>query len=346
MVRLICSGDDLSSQRKAKYLNAIGSTADRATKLTGQLLAFARRQALRPEVFDAAEGVGEVAEMIRTLTISRISLTVRVPDERCLILADRTQFDTAIVNMGINARDAMGGEGQLTIATGPVSGIPALRGHAAVAGDFVSVTVTDSGSGIAPEDVDRIFEPFFTTKPVGHGTGLGLSQVIGFAKQSGGDIRVESEVGDGTTFTLYLPRSGQEKETEQLDAQDSSVGGAGISVLVVEDNGQVGEFATGTLRELGYDCALATGAAEALKMLESDPDRFRVVFSDVVMPGMSGLELGQEIRSRGWPIAIVLTSGYSHVLAQNGSHGFELLHKPYSVEQLSRVLRRASHWRR
>jgi PAS domain S-box-containing protein len=337
---------DLSDEKRARYVDAIGDTADRAAKLTGQLLAFARRQALSADLFDAGVSLEEVATMLQTMTGSRIQLELHVPTEPYFIVADRSQFDTAIVNMGINARDAMGGEGRLTISTGPVSGIPAIRGHAAVAGDFVAVTVTDTGSGITPDQLGRIFEPFFTTKGVGEGTGLGLSQVIGFAKQSGGDVRVDSTPGEGTTFTLYLPRAYPDEAAasrEKLDAEP--VDGRGARVLVVEDNENVGRFARAALEELGYQSTLASDARAALAMLEADANRFDILFSDVVMPGMGGVELGQEIRHLYPSMPVILTSGYSHILAENGRHGFELLHKPYSVEQLSRVLRKAVAWR-
>lgn len=198
--------DNLSEEKRRTYIDAIGSTADRASDLTKQLLAFARRQALTPELIDTGASLMGLATMIETLTGSRITLQTQVPDYPCYIMADRAQLDTAIVNMAVNARDAMGGAGALTIATGPVSGIPKVRAHPPVTGDYVAVTVTDTGSGIAEGDLISIFEPFFTTKAVGQGTGLGLSQVFGFAKQSGGDVRVDSKVGKGTTFTLYLPR--------------------------------------------------------------------------------------------------------------------------------------------
>ena len=335
---------ELSQDKRARYVDAIGDTADRAAKLTGQLLAFARRQSLSADRFDAGRSLEEVATMLQTMTGSRITLSLNVPEEPYFIVADRSQFDTAIVNMGINARDAMSGEGRLTISTGPVSGIPPIRGHAAVAGDFVAVTVADTGTGIAADEVDRIFEPFFTTKRVGEGTGLGLSQVIGFAKQSGGDVRVDSTPGQGTVFTLYLPRaSGEEIGTDEKEEAERA-DGDGACVLVVEDNHDVGNFATAALRELGYDSVLATDANAALAALEASPGRFHIIFSDVVMPGMSGVELAQEVRRRFPSVPVILTSGYSHVLSQNGRHGFELLHKPYSIEQLSRVLRKAVAW--
>ena len=337
---------DLQPERRTRYIDAIADTADRAAKLTGQLLAFARRQALTPETFDVGASIAETVNIVRTLTGSRIELELHTPDEQVFVLADRSQLDTAVINMAINARDAMDSEGRLVIATGPVSGIPAIRSHDAVAGDFVAVTIADTGSGIAFDQIGRIFEPFFTTKGVGEGTGLGLSQVFGFAKQSGGDIRVESEAGKGTTFTLYLPRAYPDGRSIELDEEEANVGGDGLCVLVVEDNPDVGEFATAALRELGYDSVLAQNGKAALAELERDHARFHIVFSDVVMPGMSGLDLGAQIRKDHPTVPVVLTSGYSHVLAQNGKHGFELLHKPYSVEQLSRVLRKAVAWHR
>jgi PAS domain S-box-containing protein len=339
--------EDLPEEKRKRYVDAIGSTAERAAKLTGQLLAFARRQALTPEPFDAGESLGEVAAIVRTLTGSRIRLDLDLPADRLWTVADKGQFDTAIVNMAINARDAMAGEGTLTIRLAAASGIPAIRADEPVSGDYISVAIIDRGTGIAPGEVERIFEPFFTTKEVGTGTGLGLSQVIGFAKQSGGDIRVDSRLGSGTTFTLYLPRAYPERDARLAnDDLTTSMQGEGMCVLVVEDNEQVGAFATQALRELGYDSVLAPDGKEALAELKSSSDRFQIVFSDVVMPGMSGIDLANEIKRTHSNIPVVLTSGYSDILAKGGSGGFELLHKPYSIEQLSRVLRKASSWSR
>jgi PAS domain S-box-containing protein len=333
--------DDLSKAKRVRYIDAIGDTADRAAKLTSQLLAFARRQALLPELFDAGASLVAAASLLQTMTGSRVTLDLQVPDEPYFILADRSQFDTAIVNMGINARDAMQGDGRLTISTRAVSSIPPIMGQSAIGGEYISVTIADTGEGIPSDRLSRIFEPFFTTKEVGLGTGLGLSQVIGFAKQSGGDIRVDSVVGEGTEFTLYLPRSQDGPKLVREDNENRArILGEGACVLVVEDNEQVGEFATAALKELGYSTELATDGFKALAALDARPGRFHIVFSDVVMPGMTGLELGRAVRDRHPDVAFVLTSGYSHVLAQDDRHGFELLHKPYSVEQLSRVLRR------
>ena len=237
----------------------------------------------------------------------------------------------------------MGGEGSIRMKVCPSTGIPAIRNHVPVAGDFIAVSVSDTGEGIPMATLDRIFEPFFTTKPVGTGTGLGLSQVIGFAKQSGGDVHVESRPAAGTTFTLYLPRARAPRQVDDVDvAQDQDGLGGGLCVLIVEDNADVGEFAREALREMGYGTVLAANGDEALERLAEDSGRFNIVFFDVVMPGMSGLELGETVKRLYPDLPIVLASGYSHVLAQNGDHGFELLHKPYSIDQLSRVIRKSA----
>ena len=341
---------DLAPERRDRYVGAISDTVERAAKLTGQLLAFARRQALKPEVFDVGRGVASVSEMVGTLTGSRITVTTTIEPFRdaqgrempCLVDADPSQFDTALVNMVVNARDAMNGEGRLDIRVGPANRIPAVRSHVAVPGDYVAVSIADTGAGIDADVLDRIFEPFFTTKGVGQGTGLGLSQVFGFAKQSGGEVLVRSERGRGTTFTMYLPRArGQVAHVPDEREPAALAEGHGTCVLVVEDNPDVGAFANQALAELGYETVWATDAEKALAEIERVPFRFEVVFSDVVMPGMNGIALAREIRRRYPRLPVVLTSGYSDVLADEGSHGFELLRKPYSVADLSRVLRLA-----
>jgi two-component system NtrC family sensor kinase len=208
------------------------------------------------------------------------------------------------------------------------------------------VSVEDTGIGIPQEQFERIFEPFYTTKEVGQGTGLGLSQVFGFAKQSGGEVIVASEVGKGSRFTLYLPRvAGDERRQPESAEHAPPADGHGISVLVVEDDNKVGTFAKDALTQLGYTITLVGNAVQALSVLTGEPDSFDVVFTDVVMPGMTGIDLAREIRRRQFNLPVVLTSGYSHVLSQNGSDGFELLQKPYSIEQLSRILHKVGRWR-
>jgi two-component system NtrC family sensor kinase len=235
----------------------------------------------------------------------------------------------------------MEGRGRLTIAVGMAANLPNAAPQPQHPYGYVAVSVADTGSGIPPDQFERIFEPFFTTKQPGHGTGLGLSQVFGFAKQSGGEVAVASEVGKGSIFTLYLPRtagSGKSRQTPTADA--TAIDGSGMSVLVVEDNAEVGRFATDALAELGYTTRLVGNAVHALEELTAGAEHFDAVFTDVVMPGMTGIELAQEVHRRYPDLPVVLTSGYSHVLSEHGSYGFELLQKPYSIEQLSRVLHR------
>jgi PAS domain S-box-containing protein len=338
----------LSDERRIRYVTAISETVDRAAKLTGQLLAFARRQALQPEVFSACENVRSIGAVMETLTGSRIETEHDLCDAPCFINADPSQFDTALVNMVANARDAMMGEGRLFIRVRPVESMPAIRLHPSLNGPFVAVSITDTGTGIPANEMEQIFEPFYTTKNVGEGTGLGLSQVFGFAKQSGGEIAVASELGEGSTFTLYLPRvpASEQQASTPAPAPKKLEEGHGTRVLLVEDNADVGAFAAQALTELGYRPVLASNPHDALAILKADAGRFDVVFSDVVMPGMSGIDLAHLLREQYPALPVVLTSGYSHVLAQSGSDGFELLHKPYSIDQLSSVLLKVAANRR
>jgi CheY-like chemotaxis protein len=236
----------------------------------------------------------------------------------------------------------MDGQGQLTIAVKENLEIPPIRSHPGRTAPFVTVAVTDTGTGIAPDCISRIFEPFYTTKEVGKGTGLGLSQVYGFAKQSGGEVVVESALGQGTTFTLYLRRvETVPPATHDATTRESEDPGPTFGrILVVEDNSQVGEFAVQLLVDFGYTTTLALEAQRALALIEADPTAFDLVFSDVIMPGtLTGVDLAVEIRRR-WPeLPVVLTTGYSNVLAEGGVEEFDVLSKPYSVEALSHLVR-------
>ncbi|OAS20005.1 hybrid sensor histidine kinase/response regulator [Methylobacterium platani] len=338
---------ELPEARKRRYLDAVSDTVDRAAKLTGQLLAFARRQALAPEVFDVVARLQGVADMLDTVTGARIRVVTEGPDRPCFVRADLSQFETALINMAVNARDAMEGEGTLTLSVACGAAKPEIRGHAAARGPFAAISLTDTGTGMGPAVIDKIFEPFFTTKEVGKGTGLGLSQVFGFAKQSGGDVDVTSRPGEGSTFILYLPEVAAPVEPDRTLPADEGMAPAraGQRVLLVEDNVGVGRFAAQILNDLGYVATWVTNAEAALEVLGGDPG-FDAVFSDVVMPGMGGIELAKALRQRHPGLPVLLTSGYSHVLAQEGSHGVPLLHKPYSAEQLSRMLASAIGQRR
>jgi PAS domain S-box-containing protein len=334
---------DLPEERRRRYVDAISETVERASKLTAQLLAFARRQPLTPQVFDVGEQVENVAQLIRPLVGGRIQIDVAIESSGVFTVADIAQFQTALINLAVNARDAMDGEGRLTIGVRKVEAIPALRGEFARPGAFIAVSVTDTGTGIAPQYLTAIFEPFFTTKEVGKGTGLGLSQAFGFAKQSEGDIAVASQLGRGATFTIYLPQAATPASAAGPTAirHEPATIGRGYRVLVVEDNDEVGRFSTELLEDLGYAVRRAANATDALAILAEDEFAVDLVFSDVIMPGIDGLELAGMVRDRYPGLPVVLTSGYSHVLAENTHHGFELIKKPYSVESLSRILRKA-----
>jgi PAS domain S-box-containing protein len=331
----------LSEEKRVRYVEAIADTADRASRLTSQLLAFARRSALQPQVFDAAAAIDAMDAMLRTLTGPRVEIRYHLADAPAWVNTDPSQFDTAIVNMAVNARDAMTGEGVLTIAVRRADTLPPIRAHAAVPGRFVAVSITDTGSGIAADKIEHIFEPFFTTKGVGHGTGLGLSQVFGFAKQSHGEIVAESEPGRGATFTLFLPEAQPTASGDETAPAPRAIR-AGARVLVVEDNRDVGEFATSALAELGYGSHWSPNADAALRELARAAADYDVVFTDVVMPGKSGIELGEEVRRLYPGLPVVLTSGFSDVLADQGTRGFRLLHKPYSIDELARALEGAT----
>jgi PAS domain S-box-containing protein len=331
---------DLDPARRARYVEAIADTADRAAVLTGQLLAFARRQPLQPEVFDIAERIAGLEHILATTVGSTVKVELKTPAGVGRVNADPNQFETAVLNLVINARDAMPNGGTLKITAFPARGIPAVRQHAAATGDFAVVAVEDNGTGIEPDTLLRIFEPFFTTKGVNKGTGLGLSQVYGFAKQSGGEVDVISKPGEGTVFRLYLPRLRSAVPVPPPSpARSDPPDVAAMNILLVEDNENVGRFALSLLSELGQTATWATHGRAALDILESGDQAFDMVFSDVVMPGISGIDLGKEIRRR-WPaLPVVLTSGYSHVLVEQGLGGFEFLQKPYSAEGLLRILR-------
>ena len=327
----------LSEVRRIKYVEAIANTVDRAARLTAQLLTFARRQALRPEVFNVGDSVLRVGEMMDSLTGSRIKVTIEVPQKPRFINADESQFETALVNMVVNARDAMAGNGQLSINVATANWLPSVRAHPVRVADYVTIELSDTGSGIAPEKLDAIFEPFYTTKGIGQGTGLGLSQVYGFAKQSGGEILVQSECGKGSQFVLYLPEVEAGVTSATPENQCAPIA-CDLCVLMVEDNADVGLYTSQTLEQMGFKVLWVPDANSALDALAPNPESFQVVFSDISMPGMSGLELLDAIEALYPWLPVVLTTGYNDEyarIAQEEAQRFVLLQKPYSTEALA-----------
>jgi len=333
----------LSEERRQRYMSAVSDTVERASKLTSQLLAFARRQPLNPEVFDAGQRVKNIGEMLESVTGARIHVQVHLPEHPCHVRVDASQFETALINIALNARDAMEGQGTLTLRVVTVEEMPRIRGDAEARQPFVSISLADTGSGIPGDAVERIFEPFFTTKAVGKGTGLGLSQVFGFAKQSGGNVEVVSTPGQGSVFTLYLPEATPQALPDEQPQQGPAPthDAAQRHILIVEDNLEVGRFATQILQDLGYQTTWATNAEQALALAGTDALAFDGVFSDVVMPGMTGVAMAKVLRQRRADLPVVLTSGYSEELADSGYEGFEFLPKPYSADQVARALAKA-----
>ncbi len=336
---------DLANERRERYIETIAAAIERGAKLTGQLLAFARRQALNPQVFEVGQRLEALLDMLDSAAGARINVVLELPGQPCFIRADLSQLETALINMAINARDAMGGEGQLTVRLTCNQRMPSATETASETGLLAAIAVTDTGAGISPHVLGRIFEPFFTTKEAGQGTGLGLSQVFGFAKQSGGDVDVYSAPGQGTTFTLYLPQVAADQACREappsaLTTQLPSLGGQ-QRILVVEDNREIGSFTADMLQDLGYEVTWASSAEEALQRMGPDASEFDAVFSDVMMPGIDGVRLAKELRRRRADLPIVLTSGYSQALSDEGFQGFAFLHKPYSAEQVAEFLNNA-----
>jgi PAS domain S-box-containing protein len=320
---------DLAEEKKGRYLDAIVETADRAATLTGQLLAFSRRQRLKPEVIDLNLRLDAFGEMLERTLGGQVDVRLDLAPGLWKTEADPTQLETALLNAAINARDAMPDGGTLAIRT--------CNAHEKE-GDFVVVELSDTGTGMPEEVLSRAYEPFFTTKPVGKGTGLGLSQVHGFAAQSGGRTELSSTAGEGTTLRLFLPRADKEA-APPASAPPAARRGDGRIVLLVEDNDHVRAFAEHLLADLGYDVLSAASAEQALEMLEGR--RVDIVFSDIVMPEMSGLDLARYLAERRPDLPIVLATGYSEETVSGEAVALEVLSKPYGADTLGGALARA-----
>ena len=310
-----------------RMLEGVRGSAQRGAGLTKQLLAFARAQPLEIKQIDLRQFFADVTTLVRPSLRSDIEVVTEISDQLWPIDADVGALELALLNLAFNARDAMPNGGSLKISAHNevLEGKPdGLRG------EHVVLKVSDTGSGMPREVMDRVFEPFFTTKSFGEGTGLGLSQVFGFAKQLHGAIEVDSEVGKGSTFCLYLPASHGEGD-------HSPVHGAPLGrVLIVEDDTFVAELAADMLSELGFQSTVAHSAKEALERM-SGGDKPKLVFSDVVMPGgITGIELAQKLRERFPELPIQLTTGYSEQVT--ASHGFPVLQKPYQLDALAGAL--------
>ena len=329
----------LTEPRHLQAVEAVHAAASRGESLTRQLLAFSRRQPLSPVVVDLKDRVEAVHEMLLGSLRGNIELKRDIPTDVWPVEIDIAELELALVNVAVNARDAMPGGGAITVSARNVT-VKKNDGIDQLEGDFVALSVADTGVGIAPDVLPRIFEPFFTTKALGKGTGLGLSQVYGFSHQSGGTVVATSAVGSGTTITLYLPRSHATlaRVLEAPPMQPSAP--AQGTVLVVDDNTEVADVTASLIEQLGYRTLRAENARDALNQLQRS-NRINIVLSDIVMPGgMNGMALAQEIAKRYPHIPVLLSSGYSDMV-QAAEARFVILRKPFQLPALEKSIREA-----
>jgi PAS domain S-box-containing protein len=335
-----------NERAESRLSNALVGVS-RGTRLISQLLAFARRQSLAPKVINLGRLIRGMDDMLRRAVGAAVELETIAGGGLWNTFVDPVQVETALLNLAINARDAMQGRGKLTIEAGNASldDKYAARHVDVRPGQYVMVAVTDTGAGIAPDILEKVFDPFFTTKPEGEGTGLGLSMVHGFVKQSGGHVKIYSEVGQGTTVRLYLPRRKQ-KEDVPTELEAGRAEGGTERVLIVEDDEEVRMTAADMLSELGYSVLKARDADAALTIIESGI-AIDVLFTDVVMPGkLQSSELARKAQQRLPSIAVLFTSGYTDNAILHGgrlAQGVKLLTKPYTREELARKLRLVLH---
>ena len=335
---LLC--DRAADEPTRKRATALLSVAGRGERLIRQLLAFSRRRMLRPEAFALQGRASEIAELLARSLREDIAVTVDLPEDLWPVMVDPGEFELALLNIAVNARDAMpkGGAFRLAARNTRCGGEAASGG---LAGEFVAITLTDTGTGMPAEVMARAFEPYFTTKPAGLGSGLGLSQVYGFASQSGGSGVLASAPGEGTAITLFLPRAdGGPAMAGEIVAQPASAPGS-ARVLLVEDDRSVAEATQDLLHSLGFDTRLAGDGVAALAFVESDP-KLTLVLSDVVMPGgVSGLDLARTLRDRRPELPVILATGYSSYASEVVAEGFALIEKPYRRDVLAASLRSA-----
>ncbi|MCL6698392.1 response regulator [Sphingomonas sp. NSE70-1] len=344
MLAVVVGGIDLARRRLngprreiMTHLTNAMEGATRAAALTRRLLSFARSEPLMPERVDTAVLVGGMSELLDRTLGERIKVVTDLSGDAWPVFVDPHQLENAIVNLAVNARDAMEGTGKLKIRSlnkhMKASEVGDIRG-----GDYLCIEVTDTGCGMTPEVKERAFEPFFTTKAVGKGTGLGLSQIFGFAHQSGGEVGIESSVGKGTTVSIYLPRTDAEPSNVRAHPamharteEDMTVPGARI--LLVEDDPRVRTATVGALEDLGYEPVACASGPEALALFDSM--EFDLVISDVIMPEMTGPEMIRELKSRHTDIAVLFVTGYVGEGEGEDLIGYDLLRKPFTVSTLS-----------
>ena len=346
MLAVVVGGVDLARRRlngpRREVLNHLNNAmegATRAAALTRRLLSFARSEPLLPERVDSTDLVQGMTDLLNRTLGERVHVEVDLHPETWPIYVDPHQLENAIVNLAVNARDAMEGEGAMRITTSNVT-LAANEVGDVRAGDYVRMSVTDTGCGMTAEVMERAFEPFFTTKPVGKGTGLGLSQIFGFAHQSGGEVGIESAVGKGTTVSIYLPRTVAEETTVRLhpamQRADNEASVEGARILLVEDDPRVRSSTIEALQDLDYDPVACGSGVEAIDVFESQP--FDLVITDVIMPEMTGPELIKHLKQTHDDFAVLFVTGYVGEGETGDLVGHELLRKPFTVGALANAV--------
>ena len=316
--------------RRARRIDAVRQAAERGRDLTRQLLAFSRRQHLSPVTLDVNALIRDFASLIRQAVGEAVTVQLSLQDDPLCTHVDPTQLETALLNLAVNARDAMPGGGVLTIRTGREAG---------ETGDWVGIEIEDTGVGMSPDVLDRVFEPFFTTKEVGKGSGLGLSQVYGFVRQSDGEVQLDSVVGQGSSFRLRLPYSAEAAQEIHPETHRGEIVGGDERILLVEDDPTVLALTLDLLTGLGYQVTSASSAAEALAFLRS-PAAIDLLFTDVVMPGgVNGVSLARTARELRPQLAVLLSSGFVGEGAVTEDVEFPLLDKPYETATMAAKVR-------
>jgi PAS domain S-box-containing protein len=328
-----------------RMVGAARNSASRAAQLTHRLLAFARRSPLAPEVHSPNKLVAGMSELLRRALGEAIGVETVLADELWNTFVDANQLENALINLAVNSRDAMPGGGTLTIETANCELDEAYCArHADLRpGQYAGIFVSDTGTGMPAEIIDKVFEPFFTTKDVGQGTGLGLSQVYGFIKQSGGHVVIYSEIGTGTSVKLYLPRYLDSFDSDEPAAAENASprAKAGESVLVVEDDPEVRNYTVAAVSELGYRVTAAEDGATALQQLEQNPE-LQLLFTDIGLPGMNGRQLADEALRRRPSLKVLFTTGYARdAIVHRGrlDRGIEVVFKPFSLSELASKIR-------
>jgi signal transduction histidine kinase/CheY-like chemotaxis protein len=332
-----------SAERLRRVINNAVRGAQRATTITQRLLAFSRKQPLDPKPLDVNALLDGMADFMRRSLGETVSLEIVPGDGLWQVEADPTQLEAALINLAVNARDAMAKTGKQTSETGNVllDEVYCERHDELVPGQYVQIAVADTGSGMSKEVLQRVFEPFFTTKEAGHGTGLGLSQVYGFVKQSGGHIHIDSQPGKGTIVRIFLPRLRGEVRDERAP-QPGARGDGADTILLVEDDHDVRTYVVEILRELHYRVLEAHDADSALAMVDRNDIRIDLLLTDVVLPGMNGQQLAEELKARQPGIRVLFMSGYSRdAIVHDGrlDPGVELMQKPLTHEVLAQRVR-------